>query len=275
MATRRGLVKKTELTAYGRPRQGGIIAIKLREGDELVDVVITEPGDEVVLATAVGMAIRFKESDARNMGRNSSGVKGVSLVEGDELVGMVVARAEDTLLTATANGYGKRTPFGPGEAPAGPEPPVGDEDGDETASAAPEAPEPAEAEGEGESESTSSNNRYRTQRRGGKGLRDIKTTERNGSVIGIVRVEEQDEVIMISARGKLQRIRASDISVIGRNTQGVRIMSLDEGDTLAAVVRVPQDAGGGEIAPTNGSAAEPSQAPDEIEGEADNNTDDN
>jgi len=253
MATRRGLVKKTALEAYSRPRQGGIIAIKLREGDELVDVVITESGDEVVLATAKGMAIRFKESDARNMGRNSSGVKGISLTEGDELVGMVVARAEDTLLTATANGYGKRTTFGPGETPAGPEPAAGDDEGEPMEATAP--PEPGEGEEPEESgDAISSNSRYRTQRRGGKGLRDIKTTDRNGSVIGIVRVEDQDEVIMISARGKIQRIRASDISVIGRNTQGVRIMSLDEGDTLAAVVRVPPDAGGGEA---NGHAETP------------------
>jgi len=269
MVTRKGLVKKTALEAYSRPRQGGIIAIKLREGDELVDVVITETGDEVVLATAKGMAIRFKESDARNMGRNSSGVKGISLTEGDELVGMVVAKAEDTLLTATANGYGKRTQFGPGEAPAGPEP-AGDEGDEETVAAAP--PESAEGEETEESgESISSNNRYRTQRRGGKGLRDIKTTERNGQVIGIVRVEDNDEVIMISARGKLQRIRASDISVIGRNTQGVRIMSLDEADALAAVVRVPPDAGGEGTSTVDSSpppvseTAEPANEADELE----------
>ena len=269
MATRRGLVKKTPLEAYGRPRQGGIIAIKLREGDELVDVVITEPGDEVVLATAGGMAIRFKQSDARDMGRNSSGVKGVSLTPGDELVGMVVAHEDDTLLTATANGYGKRTTFGPGETPAGPEPAAGEEASDDTAAeGAGDVEEPAteaaaeEGESEAAGESTGSNNRYRTQRRGGKGLRDIKTTERNGSVIGIVRVEQDDEVIMISARGKIQRIRASDISVIGRNTQGVRIMSLDDADTLAAVVRVPQDASGGDAAAVPaGPATEPSVEP--------------
>ena len=264
MATRRGLVKKTALEAYGRPRQGGIIAIKLREGDELVDVVITEPGDEVVLATAKGMAIRFKETDARTMGRNSSGVKGVSLGAEDELVGMVVANADDTLLTATLNGYGKRTPFGPGETPAGPEPAAGDEGEVAADGAVPEIdttePEAATAD-EAEGEETSSNNRYRTQRRSGKGLRDIKTTERNGSVIGIVRVEQDDEVIMISARGKIQRIRASEISVIGRNTQGVRIMSLDDADTLAAVVRVPPDTGGGEAVAASELPVVPSEAP--------------
>ncbi|REK28013.1 MAG: DNA gyrase subunit A [Planctomycetota bacterium] len=221
MATRKGLVKKTALEAYSRPRAGGIIAIKLREGDELVDVVITKPGDELVLSTAGGMAIRFNEADARPMGRNSSGVKGIELVAGDSLVGMVVAEPEATLLTACANGYGKRTLFGPGEGS-----------------------EAADSEGEGEA--TSSANRYRTQRRGGKGLRDIKTTDRNGPVIGVARVTDDDEVFMMTRRGKLQRVAAADISTIGRNTQGVRIMSLDEGDALAAIVRVPREENGNE-----------------------------
>src|SRR5580765_8505693 len=99
MATRKGLVKKTPLAQYGRPLRGGIIAIKLKEDDELVDVVITKVGDEVVLSTARGMAIRFNEADARPMGRNTSGVKGINLMKGDQLVGMVVADPEATLLT--------------------------------------------------------------------------------------------------------------------------------------------------------------------------------
>ncbi len=214
MATRNGLVKKTPLEAYSRPKKGGIIAIKLREDDELVDVVITKPGDEVVLATAHGMSIRFKESDVRSMGRNTSGVKGINLMAGDNLVGMVVADPEATLLTACQNGYGKRTNFGPNSVAEGESP------ADEDASSAA---------------------RYRTQNRGGKGLIDIKTTERNGPVIGMVRVTNEDEILMMTVRGKIQRIRAEEVSVIGRNTQGVRIMSLDEGDTLTAIVRVPQD----------------------------------
>ncbi len=116
MATRGGLVKKTELKAYSRPMKTGIIAIKLKEDDELVDVVITKAGDEVILATAAGMAIRFSEADARPMGRNTSGVKGIKLSKGDSLVGMVVADPDATLLTACTNGYGKRTPFGPNAA---------------------------------------------------------------------------------------------------------------------------------------------------------------
>ena len=113
MATAKGLVKKTDLEAYSRPRTAGIIAIKLREGDHLVDVAVVKKGDELVLSTARGMAIRFKESDARSMGRASSGVKGIRLTKDDLVVGMVVADPEATLLTACANGYGKRTPFGP------------------------------------------------------------------------------------------------------------------------------------------------------------------
>ncbi len=225
MATAEGLVKKTPLKAYSRPLRSGIIAIKLREGDDLVDVVVTGPGDELILSTAAGMAIRFKESDARSVGRNSSGVKGIKLVGDDRVVGMVVAGADACLLTACANGYGKRTPFGPNlEAPP-------DEGENETA-ATEETPD---------EENLSSQKSYRTQRRGGKGLRDIRTSKRNGPVIGIVRIREDDEIMMISARGKIQRVAASEISIVGRNTQGVTIMNLGKGDTLVAVKRVPPE----------------------------------
>lgn len=213
MATRSGLVKKTPLKAYGRPMKTGIIAIKLKDDDEVVDVVVTGPGDELVLATATGMAIRFNEADARPMGRNTSGVKGINLAAGDTLAGMVVADTDATLLTATENGFGKRTPFGPNAA-----------DIDESAE-----------------DETSSSFRYRTQKRGGKGLRDIKTTKRNGPVVGIVRVDETDELLMMTARGKIQRVKVSDFNVIGRNTQGVNLMTLDADDSLAAIVRVPKE----------------------------------
>ena len=215
MATRSGLVKKTPLEQYSRPKRGGIIAIKLREGDELVDAAVVGPGDEVILVTASGMAIRFRESDARPMGRNTSGVKGISLVGDDRVVGMVVADPDATLLTVCENGYGKRTYFGPNVA-----------NGEDDSS---------------DEENSSSGARYRTQKRGGKGLRDIRTSERNGKVIGIARVTDEDEVFMMTAKGKLQRIKSGDISVIGRNTQGVRIMNVDDGDSLVAVVRVPPE----------------------------------
>jgi DNA gyrase subunit A len=238
IATRKGLVKKTALSAYSRPMKTGIIAIKLKEDDELVDVAITKPGDEVLLATAQGMAIRFNEADARPMGRNSSGVKGIKLSKDDSLVGMVVTDPDATLLTACANGYGKRTPFGPNAAP-GEVAPLAD-DGSEGGATAPEPPA-TEEDAEGDSSESSSGFRYRTQNRGGKGLRDIKTTDRNGPVVSIVRVDDSDELLMMTARGKIQRIKASDLNIIGRNTQGVRIMSLDEEDSLTAIVRVPKD----------------------------------
>jgi DNA gyrase subunit A len=247
MATRKGLVKKTPLEDYSRPKKGGIIAIKLREDDEVVDVVVTKPGDELILSSAGGMAIRFSEADARPMGRNTSGVKGIGLMAGDTVVGMVVADPEATLLTVCEKGYGKRTNFGPNsEGIEGP-PPADEESGEGPAPAA-AATESIDEAGDDEGPS---GQRYRTQRRGGKGLRDIKTTDRNGRVIGIARVDNTDEVLMMTARGKIQRIAAADISVIGRNTQGVRIMSLDEGDSLVAITRVPPE----EVVATD--AAEP------------------
>jgi len=227
MATACGLVKKTPLEAYSRPLRSGIIAIKLREDDDLVDVVVAKPGDEIVLSTAAGMAIRFKQSDARPMGRNSYGVKGINLRGDDRVVGMVVADPDACLLTACANGYGKRTPFGSNLEAQPPD----------------EEPEPDSDQLNG-TEGHSGQRSYRTQRRGGKGLLDIKTTERNGPVIGVVRVDDDDELMMITARGKIQRVRAADISIVGRNTQGVRIMNLDSGDTLVAVKRVPQESNG-------------------------------
>jgi len=243
MATARGLVKKTPLAAYRRPLKAGIIAIKLRDGDELVDVVVTGPGDEVLLSTASGMAIRFKQSDARPMGRNSSGVKGIKLIGDDRVVGMVVAEPGAALLTVCENGYGKRTPFGPNlETDLGDEQPAAEVVDDD----APEVENEVEAEAEESEESHSSQRSYRTQHRGGKGLRDIKTTERNGPVIGICRVHEEDELLMITARGKIQRIRAAEISIVGRNTQGVRIMNLGDSDNLVAVKRVPQEENGEE-----------------------------
>lgn len=211
LATRSGMVKKTALEQYRRRRTKGLIAVKLREGDELVDAVITQPGDEVVLVTAGGMAIRFNESDARPMGRDTSGVRGIKLGKADYLVGMVVAEPDATLLTLCEHGYGKRTPFGVGES----------------------------GEDEASEDEASSGMRYRTQNRGGKGIRDIKTTARNGPVVSVVGVRDDDQVLMMSSRGKIQRVNVREISTIGRNTQGVRIMRLDEGDTLAAAVPVP------------------------------------
>jgi len=222
LATRSGMVKKTPLEQYRRRRTKGLIAVKLREGDELIGAVVTRPGDELLLATSSGMAIRFPESDARPMGRDTSGVRGIKLRKNDQLVGIVVADPEATLLTVCEKGYGKRTPFGVGTAGA---------ESDEGDGQRPASGEDAEGD--------SSGMRYRTQKRGGKGIRDIKTTARNGQVVSVVAVRDADQVLMMTARGKLQRVNVGEIKAIGRNTQGVRIMRLDEADVLAAVVPVP------------------------------------
>ncbi len=214
IATRKGIVKKTALSAYGRPQKGGIIAIRLDDDDSLVDVRILEGDQDVVVSTSGGMAIRFNHSDARPMGRATRGVKGITLIKGEEVVGMVVAESDRTLLTVCEKGYGKRTPFGTGV--------TGGDDED----------------GEG---STSSSAQYRRQKRGGKGLRDIKTTERNGKVVDAMAVRDNDEVLIVTAKGKIQRLKASDISTIGRNTQGVRIMKMDDGDTLSSCATIASE----------------------------------
>jgi len=242
MATRNGTVKKTALSAYSRPMKGGIIAIRLDEGDVLIDVSIVSAEDDVVLATRNGMSIRFAQEDARAMGRATHGVRGIMLTGDDQVVGMVVAHPENSLLTACENGYGKRTPFGPGEADSAEADAPEAEEPEVDEAAEPAAGDQDEA-GAAEDGSTAyrGNMRYRRQRRGGKGLRDIRTTQRNGKVVDIVAVTEGDEVIMVTARGQIQRVRASDISQVGRNTQGVRIIRLDEGDTLASLARIPAE----------------------------------
>lgn len=253
IATRQGIIKKTALSAYGRPMKGGIIAIRLDDGDALIDVRIVQGDEDLVLSTSGGMAIRFNHEDARPMGRATRGVKGIKLKKDEIVVGMVVADPERTLLSICEFGYGKRTPFGPGELDSSEE--AGEEiaDGvtavtalptseDEPESADVETDEEEEAEAESEGEaSVTSNNQYRRQRRGGKGVRDIKTTARNGKVVDVLSVIDSDEVLMVTSRGKIQRIRAWDINTIGRNTQGVRIIRLDEGDTLVSCAVIPGD----------------------------------
>jgi DNA gyrase subunit A len=159
---------------------------------------------------------------------------------------MVVAEPTATLLTACARGYGKRTPFGAALA--------GDDEPEDTNHEEDLSRTPGD-------DDTSSSQRYRVQRRGGKGLRDIKATARNGPVIGIARVGDDDELLMMTARGKIQRVQAAEISVIGRNTQGVRIMTLDDSDTLAAVVRVPREENGVEHGADGPSVTTPGSTP--------------
>jgi DNA gyrase subunit A len=229
-ATRKGLVKKTMLTEYSRPRQGGIIGMGLEEDDQLIGVGLTTAGDTVVLSTRNGMAIRFDEANVRPMGRGAYGVKGINLVGGDEVVGMVVADPEGYLLAVTENGYGKRTPFGANQQP------TDESDGAEEAAAP--AAEPADGDETGEGAADPSYMRYRLQRRGGKGLKDVKVTAKNGKVVGVVDVRDGDEIMLITLQGMVNRTKADEIRKVGRNTQGVRVMNLNDGDKIVSVAKV-------------------------------------
>ena len=191
--TRNGLIKKTVLPAFSRPRRAGIIAMNILDDDRLIGAEITNGSQEIVLATRNGQAIRFHEHDVRDMGRGTRGVRGVSLEDDDEVVCMVVVQdADSTLLTVSARGYGKRT---------------------------------------GVSD-------YRLTRRGGKGVINIRTTERNGKVVAVKGVEDEDELMILTLNGILIRQPIHEISSIGRNTQGVRLINLDEEDEVIDVARV-------------------------------------
>ncbi|NYZ76943.1 DNA gyrase subunit A [Candidatus Micrarchaeota archaeon] len=188
MVTKKGIAKRTSLANFGRPRKGGIIAITLKEGDELIEVIRTTGNEDVVVATKDGQAIRFNETDARETGRTSQGVIGIRLREGDEVVGAAVCR-KPSILTVTENGYGKRTHI----------------------------------------------DEYRSQARGGHGVINIKTEGRNGNVVGIAAVDDDDEAIVMSSHGQSIRTPVAGISVIGRNTQGVRIIKLGENEKVASI----------------------------------------
>jgi DNA gyrase subunit A len=192
MATKKGIIKKTELESYSHPRPSGIIAITLEEGDELISAEVTDGERDVFLGTRDGLSIRFSETDVREIGRAGKGVIGIRLDESNEVVGMEIVRDDSTILTVTEKGYGKRSTL---------------ED-------------------------------YRSQGRGGKGIITIKTTEKNGRVIGMAQVSEEDEIILITTNGKVLRIRTKDISVQGRNTQGVRLFDIDEGDKVVSFAKV-------------------------------------
>ncbi len=193
MATKNGIVKKTELMAYSNPRAGGIVAVNVREGDELIGAAITGGNDEILLTTRFGQAIRFNEEDVRDMGRTATGVIGIRLDEDDEVVSLEVIQNKDVqVLTVTEMGYGKRTPV----------------------------------------------SEYRLTGRGGKGVITIKTTEKNGRVVGAFQVTNDMQVILITTHGKVIRMEASQISVYGRGTQGLRLIDLEPGEKVAAVAKV-------------------------------------
>jgi DNA gyrase subunit A len=194
MATRNGLVKKTDLMSFSRPRVGGIIALRLVPGDELIATRITDGTLNVFLGSAMGKSIRFHESDVRPSGRVAMGVRGLRLAPGDRIVGMEVLSHGQTLFAATENGYGKRTSI----------------------------------------------DEYPLQRRGGKGVITIKTSERNGQVVSIRLVEEQDDLMLMTDSGKLIRISVSGISVISRNTQGVKLIGMDLGEKVAGIARLAE-----------------------------------
>ena len=254
MATRRGIIKKTPLTDYRRQRAGGIIGISLEEGDTLIEVCMTKIGDEVMLSTRNGMAIRFAESDARDTGRNTRGVKGIRLSADDVLIGMVVADPDGFLLTVCENGYGKRTPFGPNTAGELAEELEDDATTPEPVEEVVEAPEGEAPEGEtpegeeAEGPTDRASMRYRKQRRGGKGVRDIKTSSRNGNVIAIAAVRDGDEVMLITSQGMVTRNKIVAIRLVGRNTQGVRMMNLNDGDKLITLAKVASENVGETIA---------------------------
>ncbi|MBH06989.1 MAG: DNA gyrase subunit A [Phycisphaeraceae bacterium] len=202
-ATARGHVKRTALKDYRNVNKGGIIAINLREDDSLIGVTWTSGDGHVLLGTRSGMAIRFLENDVRAMGRSASGVKGIDLAKDNSVIGLVQVGADDDrdLLTVTSNGYGKRTAL-------------------------------REYLVQSEGGST------RPQGRGGKGRRDIATSERNGSVVCVLATEPSDDLMLISTGGRIVRIKAGTIRVTGRATQGVRVINLTHGDRLAAVARI-------------------------------------
>jgi DNA gyrase subunit A len=202
-ATRQGRVKRTALQDYRNVNKGGIIALNLNDGDDLVNVLLTSGKDQVMLATASGMAIRFDENDARVMGRAAAGVMGIDLAEGDTVVGAVRCDDSADLLTVTQNGYGKRT----NQA----EYLVRQEDGS-----------------------------TRCQSRGGKGRIDIKTEGRNGPVVAVRSVQEGDEMMLMSRDGMIVRSKVTDVSRIGRNTMGVRVMQLRDADAVMAVALIAE-----------------------------------
>ncbi len=197
MGTRRGVVKKTELTAYSRPRAGGIIAITLDEEDELIEVDQTDGDQEVFLGTRQGNSIRFKETDVRGIGRTARGVTGIRMKKNDEVVGMEIVTDGNSILTISENGYGKRTDV----------------------------------------------TEYRLQSRGGKGIINLKTTPRVGFVTKILQVSGEEDVVLISNTGKIIRLNTSEIPLLHRSTQGVKLIEIDDDERLVGLARVEREEG--------------------------------
>ena len=193
MATQKGIVKKTVLSAYGKPRKGGIYAIEIRDGDKLIEARISNGEHDILLGTSEGKSIRFSENDIRPSGRKTMGVKGIKLgSDSDKLVGMLVVRREGTVLVATENGMGKRTDV----------------------------------------------IQYRTQTRGGKGVMTMRCTDKTGKMVNIMEVVDSDDLIIITDSGVLMRQPVAAIRTIGRVTQGVKLVKLDDGASISSITRV-------------------------------------
>lgn len=228
MATKKGIIKKTELEAYSRPKRGGIIACKLKsKDDEVIGVALTTGKDEVVLGTRNGMAARFKETDVRPMGRAAAGVIGIKLKKGDTVIDMAIADPTASLLTVCEGGYGKRTEF----------------------------------------------EEYRLIGRGGQGVINIKASDRNGKVVALKSVRNTDELMLITAKGIVTRISISDIRMIGRATQGVRLQRLDEGDEVVAVARIAPESVDDDEQPGLPLAGGAAPAPVDVDSEPDEDAD--
>ena len=210
MGTRKGVIKKTDLTSFRNPRADGIIAMGVEEGDAVIAVELSSGNEQIIIGTRHGMAIRFEESDVRAMGRTAYGVRGITLRDDDVVVGMEVVRPGGTILTVAQNGYGKKTEI----------------------------------------------EEYRLTSRGGLGVINIQTSDRNGNVVGIAFVTDDDQVMMISQQGMILRTRAGDIRTIGRATQGVRLIEMEEGDMVVAVAKLAErDEDSGENGSGDGGAA--------------------
>ncbi len=194
MASRKGYVKKTPLSAFSNVRANGIIALSLDPGDDVLGVDLSDGESEIFMATSKGKSIRYKETDVRPMGRNARGVIGIRMAEDDRLVEMEVLSGKADILSMTANGYGKRTAV----------------------------------------------SEYRLQGRGGSGIINIRTTGRNGLVVGATEISDEEQVLLITAQGKIIRMDASGISRIGRATQGVRLIQMEEGDVVVAAIRTAE-----------------------------------
>jgi DNA gyrase subunit A len=203
LATKKGTIKKTSLAAYSRPRQNGINAITINEGDQLLEARLTTGESEILLALRSGKAIRFNESKVRPMGRNAAGVRGITLANAkDEVVGMICINDEHSnILVVAENGYGKR----------------------------------------------SSVEDYRITNRGGKGVKTINITEKTGKLIAIKDVQDKDDLMIINRSGLIIRLSVEDLRVMGRATQGVRLINLKEDDSIASVAKVKYVEGADEI----------------------------